>query len=448
MIRKDKNIIERSRVLREGKKGKGPVVYWMERDFRIQDNWALLYAHQEAVLGERPLIILMAIAPEDLKRPSLQTLFLLHSLQPLIQEAEALNIGFTLLLGQGAEVVSRHCRSMECAVLVTDFSPLKRKREQSQRICDGEKFQYVEVDSHNIVPAWLASEKKEYGAYTLRPKLQRLLPQFLTDFPELTPLHRAPQKLPTCKIASEVIQAQPPFHHGLFSPGGSAGHRRMHQFIRHGLDDYAKLRNDPTEDGQSNLSPYLHFGLLSAQRLALEISRAGCVEESKKAYLEELIVRKELADNFCMYERHYDGFSGFPAWAQKSLNEHRSDFREFQYSREDFENCATHEPLWNSCQRNLMRENKLHGYLRMYWAKKILEWSTCPEEAQQIAIYLNDRYSLDGCDPNGYAGIAWSIGGVHDRAWAERKVFGKVRYMNERGCRRKFAVEKYIEENS
>lgn len=196
--------------------------------------------------------------------------------------------------------------------------------------------------------------------------------------------------------------------------------------------------------GQSGLSPYLHFGQLSAQRLAWQVSQSSIAQELKEPFLEELIVRKELSDNFCYYEPAYDSFEGFPNWAKKTLNEHRQDKREYLYSFNELEGAATHDQLWNSCQLDLAINGKLHGYLRMYWAKKILEWTKCPEEALEYCIKLNDCYSLDGRDPNGYTGIAWSIGGVHDRAWRERAIFGKIRYMNEAGCRRKFNVDGYI----
>ena len=172
-------------------------------------------------------------------------------------------------------------------------------------------------------------------------------------------------------------------------------------------------------------------------------SRCGH-DASREAFLEELIVRRELADNFCFYQPNYDTFAGFPAWAQKTLNQHRRDRREKLYTAEELESGRTHDELWNAAQRHMVQRGKMHGYMRMYWAKKILEWTASPEEAQAVAIYLNDRYELDGRDPNGYAGIAWSIGGVHDRAWFERPVFGKIRYMSYNGCRSKFKVEAYI----
>jgi deoxyribodipyrimidine photo-lyase len=178
--------------------------------------------------------------------------------------------------------------------------------------------------------------------------------------------------------------------------------------------------------------------------VALEVQALGAESASTEAFLEELIIRRELSDNFCYYEPDYDSFAGFPDWARRTLEEHRKDEREFLYTKKQFEDAATHDELWNAAQREMVTTGKMHGYMRMYWAKKILEWTESPEEALDVAIKLNDKYELDGRDPNGYTGVAWSIGGVHDRPWFERHVFGKVRYMNARGCARKFDVSRYI----
>jgi len=172
--------------------------------------------------------------------------------------------------------------------------------------------------------------------------------------------------------------------------------------------------------------------------------RAGRTE-SATALLEELVVRRELSDNFCFYNPNYDRFAGFPEWARKTLDAHRTDRREHIYSLDNFENAGTHDDLWNAAQIEMTVKGKMHGYMRMYWAKKILEWTETPEDALDVATYLNDKYELDGRDPNGYTGIAWSIGGVHDRAWGERPVFGKIRYMSYNGCKSKFNVKEYIE---
>ena len=214
------------------------------------------------------------------------------------------------------------------------------------------------------------------------------------------------------------------------------------------LINYDAQRNDPNLDKLSNMSPYFHYGHLSPQRVAFEIEKSELPLEDKDSFLEEMIVRRELADNFCHYEKNYDFFDGYHDWAKKTLNEHRDDERKYIYSPNQFEESQTHNDLWNAAQNEMKVKGKMHGFMRMYWAKKILEWSPDPETAHQTAIDLNDKYQIDGRDPNGYTGIAWSIGGIHDRAWFERPIFGKVRYMNYNGCKRKFDVKKYIEKNS
>jgi len=224
--------------------------------------------------------------------------------------------------------------------------------------------------------------------------------------------------------------------------GEAAAMKQLDRFLDLKLVDYERDRNDPNIDGQSGLSPYLHFGQISAQRVALQVLRS---RKDGGAFLEELIVRRELSDNYCYYNQHYDDTQGFPVWARTSLSEHEKDRREYLYTNSELEKARTHDDLWNAAEQEMVRTGKMHGYMRMYWAKKILEWTASPAAAQAAAIYLNDRYELDGRDPNGYTGIAWSLGGLHDRAWKERAIFGKVRYMNFNGARRKFDVRAYIE---
>jgi deoxyribodipyrimidine photo-lyase len=225
-------------------------------------------------------------------------------------------------------------------------------------------------------------------------------------------------------------------------PGERAAKKHLNEFIDQGLVLYDSDRNNPVKNGQSGLSFYLHFGQISAQRVAL-MALSGMTDSSP--FLEELVVRRELADNFCYYNPHYDSVQGFPNWARETLRQHENDPREYLYSIKELEEAKTHDELWNAAQTEMVCRGKMHGYMRMYWAKKILEWTSSPAEAMKIAIYLNDRYELDGRDPNGYTGIAWSIGGVHDRAWKERPIFGKVRYMSYNGAKTKFNIKAYIE---
>jgi deoxyribodipyrimidine photo-lyase len=208
------------------------------------------------------------------------------------------------------------------------------------------------------------------------------------------------------------------------------------------LANYAAKRNDPNAGAVSNLSPYLHFGQLYIGRIIAELGNK--YENHINDFIDEVLVRKELSDNYCFYNKKYDNFAGLPTWAQNTLNKHRHDKREYMYTRTQFEKAQTHDNAWNAAQLELFSTGKMHGYMRMYWAKKILEWSSSPEEAIDTAIYLNDKYSLDGKDPNGYVGVLWSIGGLHDRPWFEREVYGMVRYMNDSGLKRKFDIEEYI----
>jgi deoxyribodipyrimidine photo-lyase len=429
-----------------------PIVYWMSRDQRVQDNWALLHAQQLALERKVPLCVVFTLSDSFLGATLRQYGFMLRGLAQVADRLAGLQIPFILLRGEPDESICRFVQQNPVGALVMDFDPLTIKRRWRDAVTANAGVACIEVDSHNIVPCRVASPKQEFGAYTLRPKLNRLLPEFLDDFPKLEAHHFAWEKIPQpafppesevdSLLASLALDSRVG-ELDVVTSGESAAHRRLLDFIENGLDDYDTLRNDPNAAGQSALSPYLHFGQIAPQRVALEVSRAAGGTASGAAFLEELIVRRELSDNFCWYNPNYASVAGFPEWAQKSIALHRDDRREYLYSQEQFQCAATHDRLWNAAQRQMVTTGTMHGYLRMYWAKKILEWTESVEAALEIAIYLNDRYQLDGRDPNGYAGIAWSIGGLHDRAWGERPVFGKIRYMNEKGCRRKFDVERY-----
>jgi deoxyribodipyrimidine photo-lyase len=224
--------------------------------------------------------------------------------------------------------------------------------------------------------------------------------------------------------------------------GGTGRARsRFARFISGDLDHFADRRNDPAVDRLSGMSPYLHFGQISPLYLALQVSGTG--SPGKEAFLEELIIRRELSMNFVLYNRDYDRYRGLPGWARKTLQVHRQDPRPAVYSRAALEAAETHDPYWNAAQREMLLTGKMHGYMRMYWGKKILEWSRSPQTAFRTALYLNNTYELDGRDPNGFAGVAWCFG-KHDRPWGERAVFGNVRYMNDRGLRRKFDIDRYV----
>jgi deoxyribodipyrimidine photo-lyase len=420
----------------------------MSRDQRVKDNWALIYSQQEAIARESPLIVAFCLVPSYLNANSRHYEFMLRGLQFVENDLQKKNISFILLQGDPVSAIPSFLKKVKAGMLVTDFDPIRIKCEWRVRVAAAVNISVIEVDAHNIVPCRVASSKAEYGARTLRSKLRRLVSEYLIEFPKVRrhPFSSSQLSLQAAdwNKAGESIKAGRSAETSNPKSGERAASRHLAEFISAKLSHYAMHRNDPVRAAQSGLSVYLHFGQISAQRVALEVMGSGADKFSRDAFLEELIVRRELSDNFCFYNTDYDKFEGFPQWAQKTLNNHRSDKREFLYELRFFEHGETHDELWNAAQQGMVKTGGMHGYMRMYWAKKILEWTASPEEAIETAIYLNDKYQLDGRDPNGYAGIAWSIGGVHDRAWGERPVFGKIRYMSYAGCKSKFNVKDYI----
>jgi deoxyribodipyrimidine photo-lyase len=422
--------------------GSGPVVYWINRDRRRDDNWALLYAQQVALQRRVPLIAVFCLVPTFLDATLRQYDFMIRGLEELERDLAEINVGFRLILGNPKDVLLPFLESTSPSMLVTDFEPLRIKKQWIDDVIAGSSVPFHQVDAHNIVPCWVASPKLEFAAYTIRPKITKLLPTYLEEFPSV---ERHPFEAPhspqtdwsAVRSSLRVNSSIGPV--SWLTPGPAAGRARLDAFVSK-IELYAD-RNDPTKPGQSNLSPYFHFGQLAPQRAALATPQAG---EHSASFLEELIIRRELSDNFTYYNDRYDSFDGMAAWAQQTLNDHRNDPRDYVYSLEQWEGARIHDELWNAAQNELITTGKLHGFMRMYWAKKILEWSSSPDEALAIGIYLNDAYALDGRDPNGYVGVAWSVGGVHDRAWFERPVYGKIRYMNANGCARKFDVKSYI----
>jgi deoxyribodipyrimidine photo-lyase len=426
----------------------GTVVYWMQRDQRVNDNWALIYAQELAIDMKQPLVVIFCLLPQFLDATIRQYEFMIEGLNGIEEKLDSLSIPFYILEGQPEDVLPRFLEKSDAGCLITDFNPLKIVSAWKKSLSQALTIPLLEVDAHNVIPCWIASAKQEFNARTLRLKISKILKDYLVDYP-MPVKHPFPWNHPKAILCwNDLIKSlQVDLSIKRDNPslaGEKSAMIVLNDFLNYRAGDYSKNRNFPEKEGQSGLSPFLHFGQISSQRIALELMNRKIDHESKNAFLEELIVRKELADNYCYYNPNYDRFEGFPDWAQKTLNEHRGDHRAYSYSLDGFENAETHDDLWNTAQKEMLMTGKMHGFMRMYWAKKILEWSGSPEEAQSIAIYLNDKYELDGRDPNGYSGIAWSIGGVHDRPWAKRPVFGMIRYMNYNGCLRKFNVKTYM----
>lgn len=393
-------------------------------------------------------MVVFNLVPNYLEGGTRQYQFKVGGLQEVEQQLKKLNIPFILVHSQKTDkellqVFKKH----KAGAVVTDFCPLKIADEWIKTINKAIDIPLYQVDAHNIVPCWEASPKQEFAAYTIRPKIHRKLGIFLDEFPSIkkqTIKHGIKHTNEWGKILkAKTDDSVKPVT--WIKPGEKAARKMLKSFIDERLKGYAEKRNDPTEDHLSQLSPYLHYGHIAPQRVALEIQKHDHDMKSQDAFLEELIVRRELSDNYCFYNKNYDNPKGYPDWAKKTHAEHDHDPREYTYTLKQFEQAKTHDELWNAAQMEMVKTGKMHGYMRMYWAKKIFEWTPSAAKAQKVAIYLNDKYELDGRDPNGYVGIAWSIGGVHDRAWFERPIFGKIRYMSYNGCKRKFDIEAYIQ---
>jgi len=438
-----------------GEEGKGDIFYWMTREQRLEDNWSLNYAAEWASSLGRGLKLLFFLPPvrEGHER---KYRFMAGGLLELMDRAGKEGFALYILDEPDREsfFLEMEARGI-MAGLVCDFHPLRDYRSERERISGKLGVPAREVDGHNVIPCRHVSGKQEFAAHTLRTKIEPLLTRFLVPIPPagkgangagqdkepLGPYSRAVLRREDLSVRAG--NGNDP----ILAPGYGAGMERLYDFLDRKWDRYPEDRNNPAVDGQTGLSPYLHFGQISPQAVAWEAARRGGVTSLKGGFLDEVIVRRELSDNFCYYNEFYDSYEGFPPWAKMTLSAHERDRREYLYDLGCLEEGGTRDDLWNAAQRQLRGTGRMHGYMRMYWAKKILEWSPDPSEAMDRAVYLNDRYALDGEDPNGYAGCAWSVGGVHDRAWGERPVYGKIRYMNERGCRRKFPVNDYIWEN-
>lgn len=426
------------------------VIYWMQCSQRTKCNHALEYAISKANDLNKPLIVYFGLTEGFPEANERHYRFMLEGLKEVKHDLSERGIRFLVVKGspeKGAILLSRRA-----ALLVVDRGYLRIERQWRKAVGENAQCAVVQVETNVVVPVEVVSSKEEYAAATIRGKLNQKLDAFT-----------APLEERKCRVPSIHLEKVAPFDEidvddvaavmdGMpidgsvkavsgFIGGTSHGERHLEEFILHRLSHYSDLKNEPGLDYSSNLSPYLHFGQISPlaiYRRLLEVDLTG-----KKDFLEELIVRRELSMNFVHYNPEYDSYRCIPPWARETLEKHRGDGRDFCYTREELEGAMTHDQYWNAAQKEMVLTGKMHGYMRMYWGKKLLEWSRSPEEAYETAICLNNRYSLDGRDPNAFTGVAWCFG-KHDRPWGERAIFGMVRYMNDKGLKRKFDMDRYL----
>jgi deoxyribodipyrimidine photo-lyase len=438
----------RARRIRHREYHGGPIVLWMNRDQRAKDNWALLFAAEMANLHQTSLWVTFCLVPGRMGPTLRQYDFMVKGLEELEPRLRSLGMRFALLEGKPEVKLSEFLHNIKAGMLIMDFDPLRNAREWKVKVIASLDIPVYEVDAHNIVPCWRVSRRRIMSSATFKARITPMLQEWLTEYPLIPKLDHAwtdAGPASDWKGALERIGADPTVKPvDWLRSGEEAAHESLRSFVQERLSSYHSKAMDPTAHAQSDLSPYLHLGQLSPQRVALEIVRSGAPDDSKKGYIDRLVVLRELADNFCLHTPWYDTLGAFPPWARKSINEHRDDEREHLYSREQLEVAGTHDNLWNATQTELVRIGKIRGALREYWALKILEWTPSPEEALDTAIYLNDRYGMDGRDPSGYTGIAMVIGGLYGKPWVSKEVIGKIKSMTYTGERLRYDIHAYL----
>ena len=424
------------------------VVYWMQRSQRAVDNPALELAVRVGNELGKPVVAFFAPVPFYPGANQRNLRFLAEGVPDIAEGLTRRRVGFCFRSYPDHNLL-KFCEQVRPAMVVGDENPLREPKEWRQRVTDRLRIPFWTVDADVIVPS-APLGKEHYAARTIRPRLVELLPRFLK--PQENTKARIAWSMPAGfesqnwkdDFTSDWTLDRTVSVASAWRGGTSEGMLRLADFVQSKRTAYPKGRNHPETDSTSRLSSYLHFGQIGPHAVALAIRRADAAESAKQAFLEQLIVRRELAINFAWFNPSYDSVECMESWADRSYAQHASDRRPILYSAERLDNAETHDPLWNAAQKQMVLTGWMHNYLRMYWAKKILEWSPSVASAYQRAIWLNDRYELDGRDPNGYAGIAWAIVGKHDRPWFERPVFGKVRYMSLASTGRKFDAKRFI----
>ena len=425
------------------------VVYWMQRAQRALDNPALDVAIELGNELGKPVVAFLAPVPFYPHANLRHYRFLASGIPDIEEGLSQRNVGFVLRTFPDHSL-TKFCEQVRPTIVIGDENPLREAEHWRARASQSLHVPLWTVDADVIVPSRLFG-KEHYAARTIRPRLHELLPQFLIPTKAVRAQVRwnKPRNVNSLSAADDFTA-----HWSLdrsVSPVGNwqGGTKRavgvLAGFARQGLRNYSKDRNHPELSGTSRLSPYLHFGQIGPLTIALAVQSAPVPAAAKQAFLEQLIVRRELSVNFVRYNSSYDSCECVESWANRSLAQHSGDRRPILYREGQLERAETHDVLWNAAQKEMVLTGWMHNYMRMYWAKKILEWSPSIAVAYERAVRLNDRYQLDGRDPNGYAGIAWAIVGKHDRPWFERPVFGQIRYMSYASTSKKLDSRRYID---
>ncbi len=427
------------------------ILYWMQQSQRAEYNHALEYAVQTANHLRQPLLVAFGLTTDYPEANLRHYTFLLEGLRET--QATLASRGIKMIVRTDKPDAVALTLGNSASIIVCDRGYLRHQKAWRSRVAAEATCRVVQVESDLIVPVQTVSEKAEYAARTIRPKIHRQLDMYLVRFKHHKPSYPSidlkvkgiPLKRTDSVLKALTIDRSVPPISNFLQGGTSVAKAKFRDFLQNRLSQYEQHHNQPQTDDISHMGPYLHFGQISPLYLALRLKSVDDhLRSAKDAYLEELIVRRELAANFVHYTSSYDTYECVPNWARQSLADHRPDIRRYIYSREQLEAAKTHDPYWNAAMREMKFTGFMHNYMRMYWGKKILAWSETPEEAFQTTLAINNKYFVDGRDPNSYAGVGW-IYGLHDRAWPERPIFGKIRYMTASGLERKCNISAYVD---
>lgn len=433
------------------------VLYWTQMDRRVEANFGLAYASRLANERGLPLLVYEGLTCTYKEANDRIHTFMLQAVPETEKRMKALGAGYCFYLRRKRSDANDmlYRLAAKAAVVVTDDYPAFIAAGHNASVPAKIGVPYYAVDSSCIVPM-NRIEKRNYGAYTIRPRIHKLLPEYLKAAPEVKLTRRWHGALPdwhtevTAKKIAELV-ASCDIDHSVppsisYEGGRLAAEKHLAHFLEKNLRRYARERNEPSQHATSDLSPYLHFGHIASLEAALGAQRQAREHHLiADEFLEELIVRRELAFNFARFATNMESFDDLPDWCKENMRKHAADPRDPVYTRAQLEAAETHDPLWNATQKELLLRGKIHGYYRMYWGKKIIQWSPDYEAALHAMIHFHDRYALDGRDPNTYTNILWCFG-LHDRPWPERPIFGTFRYMVFEGMKRKTNIQAYMNE--
>ena len=429
------------------------VVYWMQRAQRALDNPALDLAVDVANALSQPVVIFFAPVPFYPHANLRHYAFLAQGIPDIAERARKRGIGFVLRTYPEHSLV-RFCEEVKASIVIGDENPMREPRHWRELAAKKLAVPLWTVDADVIVPSKLL-EKEQYAARIIRPRLQQRLEQFSVmpgnprariEWDKPGWLHNVPDDGSIDLFMRWAGLARWPQPVQSFRGGTCEALKLLEQFVKHKLATYPENHGKPEIDGTSRLSPYLHFGHIGPHTVLHAVRNSRAPQTAKDDYINQFLTWRELSINFVHFNPVYDSIECAPDWAHKTLAAHARDPRPILYTREQFESAQTHDELWNAAQLQMLHAGWMHNYMRMYWAKKILEWSPSPAVAWQTALYLNDKYFLDGRDPDGYAGVAWAMGGKFDRPWFERPIFGTIRWMSGDAARKKFDAGRYIQQ--